>query len=347
MELHQTKSHYIILDGEYSLWCDRTNGRLKPKAGYDLASAWNPVCIGQVYGVIGKLKLHPDSEWKLLLIRQRSCIGKIAGGHNIYKINKIAVLSLSEAEPDLELELCRKHHFGLKKVDKIAVHQDESQNKLPFQKMVSNIKSAAENVKPKKKEVKDREKFERRIMEELTKMYNDSDFFYYSDTFDLTNSLQRQNAESYTVNIPHWQRCDVRFFWNEHMLKELIELKDDLASHWIQPIIQGYVQIEICDLDFTDSLNPCSAEPEFGNKNRQSIQYTLSVISRRSQYQAGTRSRKRGLDETGACSNYVETEQVIEFNHHLASFVQVRGSIPVFWSQSGFKYRPPPKLDRE
>ena len=28
-------------------------------AGSSLLSAWNPVCMGVVYGVIGKLKLHP------------------------------------------------------------------------------------------------------------------------------------------------------------------------------------------------------------------------------------------------------------------------------------------------
>ena len=38
--------------------------------------------------------------------------------------------------------------------------------------------------------------------------------------------------------------------------------------------------------------------------------------------------------------------QIIEFGHHRVSFVQVRGSIPVYWSQTGVKYRPPPKLDK-
>ena len=28
------------------------------------------------------------------------------------------------------------------------------------------------------------------------------------------------------------------------------------------------------------------------------------------------------------------------------SFVMLRGSVPVFWSQPGIRYRPPPKLDR-
>lgn len=28
------------------------------------------------------------------------------------------------------------------------------------------------------------------------------------------------------------------------------------------------------------------------------------------------------------------------------AFTEVRGSVPVFWSQPGYKYRPPPRLDR-
>ena len=30
-------------------------------AGNSLLSAWNPVCMGVVYSVIGKLKLHPGT----------------------------------------------------------------------------------------------------------------------------------------------------------------------------------------------------------------------------------------------------------------------------------------------
>lgn len=29
------------------------------------------------------------------------------------------------------------------------------------------------------------------------------------------------------------------------------------------------------------------------------------------------------------------------------SFTQVRGSVPVYWSQPGYKYRPPPRLDKD
>jgi hypothetical protein len=46
-----------------------------------------------------------DSEWSLLLIKQRAHVGKI-DQHNIYKIYKIAVIPLSSQEPvDLDLEV--------------------------------------------------------------------------------------------------------------------------------------------------------------------------------------------------------------------------------------------------
>ena len=34
------------------------------------------------------------------------------------------------------------------------------------------------------------------------------------------------------------------------------------------------------------------------------------------------------------------------YHHYALAFVMTRGSIPVHWSQPGYKYRPPPVLDR-
>ena len=73
---------------------------------------------------------------------------------------------------------------------------------------------------------------------------------------------------------------------------------------------------------------------------------TLLLISRRSRHRAGTRYKKRGVDDQGYVANYVETEQCLLMGTHVFSFVQVRGSVPVYWSQPGFKYRPPPQLDK-
>jgi len=40
------------------------------------------------------------------------------------------------------------------------------------------------------------ERFEKRIVDEILKMFNDSDSFYFSLTGDITNSVQRLNTSS-------------------------------------------------------------------------------------------------------------------------------------------------------
>ena len=45
----------------------------------------------------------------------------------------------------------------------------------------------------------------------------------------------------------------------------------------------------------------------------------------------------RGLDDEGHVANFVETEQVMYLDNFIASFVQVRGLVPVFWDQPGLQ----------
>eukprot|EP00073_Rattus_norvegicus_P034121 XP_008758186.1 PREDICTED: phosphatidylinositide phosphatase SAC2-like [Rattus norvegicus] len=188
----------------------------------DLLLAWNPICLGLVEGVIGKIQLHSDLPWWLILIRQKALVGKLPGDHEVCKVTKIAVLSLSEMEPqELELELCKKHHFGINKPEKIVPSPDDSKFLL---KTFTNIKSnvSAPN-KKKVKESKEKEKLERRLLEELLKMFMDSESFYYSLTYDLTNSVQRQSTGE-KDGRPLWQKVDDRFFWNKYMIQDLSEI---------------------------------------------------------------------------------------------------------------------------
>jgi hypothetical protein len=88
------------------------------------------------------------------------------------------------------------------------------------------------------------------------------------------------------------------------------------------------------------------------------------LISRRSRYRAGTRYFTRGIDPTGHTANYNETEQLILLDPvdasvttggqtlHMGgvgriegrerlSFVQVRGSVPIFWAEvNNLRYKP-------
>ena len=84
------------------------------------------------------------------------------------------------------------------------------------------------------------ERFERRILDEIHKMFNDSDSFYFSYSGDLTNSLQRQMSKTdghggdrvgvtavlpgadrnSDVEVePRWRRVDERFFFNKHLVQ--------------------------------------------------------------------------------------------------------------------------------
>ena len=41
----------------------------------------------------------------------------------------------------------------------------------------------------------------------------------------------------------------------------------------------------------------------------------------------------RGVDDDGHVANYVETEQLVMMDNACTSFLQIRGSVPLFWEQ--------------
>ena len=58
------------------------------------------------------------------------------------------------------------------------------------------------------KENKERERMERRLLDELYKVFMDSDSFYYSMTYDLTNTVQRQ-GDSGKSDLPLWKQVSL------------------------------------------------------------------------------------------------------------------------------------------
>lgn len=87
---------------------------------------------------------------------------------------------------------------------------------------------------------------------------------------------------------------------------------------------------------------------------RQIIKNTnvlLYLISRRSRFRAGTRYFRRGIDEDGNVANFNETEQIIFVDNigseeeqkppHILSYVQTRGSVPLYWAEiNTLRYKP-------
>uniref|UniRef100_A0AAQ5ZA80 SAC domain-containing protein n=1 Tax=Amphiprion ocellaris TaxID=80972 RepID=A0AAQ5ZA80_AMPOC len=349
MELFQAKDDYILQSGDRALWCSRKDGTMTVRPATDLLLAWNPVCLGLVEGVIGKIQLHTDLPLGLILIRQKALVGHLPGEHKVYKITKIAVIPLSDEEPqELELELCKKHHFGIDKPEKLAQSPDESKF---LMKTLSQIKSnVAVPIKKKVKENKEKERLERRLLDELYKIFMDSDSFYYSMTYDLTNSVQRQ-GDSDKSGLPLWKQVDDRFFWNKHMIQDIIDLQVPEVDFWVIPIIQGFVQVEELVVNYNETSDEERSSPETPPKEVTCVddihpRFTVALISRRSRHRAGMRYKRRGVDTDGHVANYVETEQLIHVHSHTLSFVQTRGSVPVFWSQAGYRYNPRPRLEK-
>lgn len=100
-----------------------------------------------------------------------------------------------------------------------------------------------------------------------------------------------------------------------------------------------------CDTNYS-SIPNCNNDPKSSKDKFRPKRYRLALVSRRSVFQAGTRYRRRGCDEKGNCANFVETEQIFKSEQHFTSMLIIRGSIPLFWYQTGINYRPPPVLTK-
>lgn len=85
---------------------------------------------------------------------------------------------------------------------------------------------------------------------------------------------------------------------------------------------------------------------DFSRGSRRGIA-SMILLARRSAHRAGTRQWRRGAGTGAEVANFIESEQIISFDEGdiVASFVQIRGSIPLLWSQTpDLKYKIPIKI---
>jgi SacI homology domain len=80
------------------------------------------------------------------------------------------------------------------------------------------------------------------FVQEILKMFNDSESFYYCPAGDLTNSVQRQHllGNKKENNIPRLQPDD-RFFWNRHMLHDLVETDVGYQFYYYSLFFESYL----------------------------------------------------------------------------------------------------------
>ena len=132
-------------------------------------------------------------------------------------------------------------------------------------------------------------------------------------------------------------------------------------SAYVLPVMQGFVG----QREFVLSKDPrtgAQVVPTEGvpdkvhsdsqNKNESDDHqhhFLLTLISRRSVERPGLRYLRRGIDDDGNTANFVETEQILSRKgwpsaQKIYSFSQIRGSIPLFFSQSPYSFKPIPIL---
>ena len=141
---------------------------------------------------------------------------------------------------------------------------------------------------------------------------------YYSDKMDLTLSLvnlNKINEEGGNKNSFIFQNTINKYCWN-YSIGKYFDIKD--MNNFIYPIINGFVGIK--------EINEYGEETKF------------ILIGRKDTRRSGVRLLIRGADVKGNVANSSENEEIIiykdkENNINIASFVQIRGSIPLIWTQ--------------
>ncbi|KAL1571080.1 SAC domain-containing protein [Candida albicans] len=175
--------------------------------------------------------------------------------------------------------------------------------------------------------------------------------FYFSYSYDITNTLQtnfvrnKKKATDLQFGVNTNKVNDLfnnfehneRFVWNNLLLKLILDNPEVATYEWFQPIIHGFI----------DQANISV----YGRK------FYITIIARRSHHFAGARFLKRGVNDKGNVANEIETEQIVSDmlitsfhdpkygfynNPRYTSFVQHRGSIPLYWTQDMNKLPKPP-----
>ncbi|KAI1860676.1 hypothetical protein JX265_002834 [Neoarthrinium moseri] len=198
--------------------------------------------------------------------------------------------------------------------------------------------------------------------------FGTSHSFYFSYDVDITRNLANKGLST-TGETPLHRVAEPLFYWNRHLQKPFASANQDL----LLPLMQGFVgqrefivdrnppQVdsdkapESLELSDWTPSGSAAASPPPERQERASVdlrpsekKFLITIVSRRAIKRAGLRYLRRGIDEDGYAANGVETEQLLSTpswsDSNIFSFVQVRGSIPLFFTQSPYSLKPAPIL---
>ncbi|KAI9724102.1 MAG: hypothetical protein M1812_000821 [Candelaria pacifica] len=168
--------------------------------------------------------------------------------------------------------------------------------------------------------------------------------FYFSYSYDITRTLQHnmmRERQALRDGLSHPAHADLNamFVWNQYLLEPAVDTLK-LTFDWCLPIIHGFIDQATLSI--------------YGRT------VYITIIARRSRYFAGARFLKRGANDLGYVANDVETEQIVSemlttsfhapgprlySNPNYTSYVQHRGSIPLYWTQDNTGVSPKPDIE--
>ncbi|KAK5133088.1 hypothetical protein LTR08_008198 [Meristemomyces frigidus] len=153
--------------------------------------------------------------------------------------------------------------------------------------------------------------------------------FYYSADFDLTKRLQDRPAEASTVAI---DSLDAGFLWNTYMIQPLVDFRSRLSERERDALDHSKILTSAIRGFAATVTVPASSSP--ARTRASGFPSNMTLISRLSCRRAGTRFNARGVDDDGNVANFVETETIFCTDSVAFSYVQCRGSVPIFWEQT-------------
>ena len=159
---------------------------------------------------------------------------------------------------------------------------------------------------------------ESRLLASVDRLLSSGTFYFTAVGDDIGRNalLHRCEVRGESSSSNPLDSSESIFLWNQRLMETMSMDTEDKGGFrsFISPLMQGFA----LSRSFTED----------------GVNYTMSVISRKSTKQAGTRYNARGIDDEGNVAIFTETECILTSSlGGLYSFTQIRGSVPVFWSQ--------------
>jgi hypothetical protein len=278
------------------------------------ASGLKPIC--KAYGILGFIRFLDC--YYLTLITKRAKVGSV-GGNSIYTIKSVETFPLKPAERGKSAEPADSLRSSASGFNPAHFGNDPSSMLLSMWNRGKRSVGLG---------LSNREIAELRY-QGLYQVVDLTKNFFFSYTYDLTRSLQENFLGMTSRPFPPPPFKDM-YAWNFFLTRELEECTNSITSfNWVLPVVHGaFIQRKLHD--YGRSLN-------------------LILLARRSRHFAGTRYLKRGVSDRGKVANDVEHEQIIHDESTspegvFSSFLQIRGSIPTFWTQESSVTMPKPPI---